>query len=89
MPKGIQVVCPKCKHKGAYIDNVETKCSVKAKVPGIVGSTYNAARGVASIATLGLAGKVLPKASGKVVSTTKVKRQEYVCHNCGHRWKAK
>lgn len=80
------IVCPKCKQRNFGVDITSTY-STKSKGPGIVGSSYNAARGLVNIATLGIAGKVLPKAKGKTVSTIKHK-EEYVCRNCGHRWKA-
>lgn len=80
------IVCPKCKKRNFAVDST-IKTTAKTKGPGIIGGSYNAMRGIANIATLGVAGKVLPKATGKTVIKTKVSEQ-YVCRYCGHRWKA-
>lgn len=77
--------CPKCKSTNINVQMVEVGSSTKRKGVGLIGNTYNAARGIASIATLGIAGKVLPKAEGK--NKTKVETEKVaICQNCGHSW---
>lgn len=77
--------CPKCKSTNINVQMVEVGSSTKRKGVGLIGNTYNAARGIASIATLGIAGKVLPKAEGK--NKTKVETEKVaICQDCGHSW---
>lgn len=83
-----QLKCPKCKHFDIDIQMVETGSTTKKSGVGLIGSTYNAARGVASIATLGIAGKVLPKAEGKEKTKTKLVKMA-LCKNCGYSWELK
>lgn len=80
--------CPKCKDYRISIQFNTTVSKSRHTSPGLAGNTYNAARGVANIATLGIAGKLLPKAKGKTKTTTKIKdKKTAVCNNCGYSWK--
>ena len=78
--------CPKCKSQKVTVQIVEEGSKTKRSSPGLIGNTYNAARGIASVATLGIAGKILPKAEGK--NKTKNSNETYaICQDCGHSWK--
>lgn len=78
--------CPKCKGTNINIQMVNDKMVTKRNSVGLFGHAHNAIRGAASIATLGLAGKVIPKAEGKNKTTVSMKKVA-VCQNCGHSWK--
>ncbi len=78
--------CLKCKASNINVQMVNSEMSTKRNSVGLFGHAHNAVRGVASVATLGLAGKVISKAEGK--NKTKVKMQKVaICQNCGHSWK--
>lgn len=78
--------CPKCKSNNVKVQMVEVGSTTKRRGVGLLGSTYNAVRGVTSFATLGIAGKILPKAEGK--NKTKVNTEKVaICQECGHSWK--
>jgi len=80
------IKCPKCRGTNIMFQVIEEGSKTKKSGVGLFGNTYNAARGLASAATLGIAGKILPKAEGK--EKTKNKNNTYaVCQNCGHTWK--
>ena len=83
---GKSLNCPKCKGTNISVQMVVVGSKTKKSGNGLLGNTYNAARGAANIATLGIAGKILPKAEGKEKST--VQNEEMaICQNCGHSWK--
>lgn len=77
--------CPKCKSTEINVQMVEEGSKTKKSTVGLVGNTYNAVRGVASIATLGIAGKVMPKATGKEKTKNKLVKLA-ICQDCGHSW---
>jgi predicted nucleic-acid-binding Zn-ribbon protein len=80
------IKCPKCKSTNISFQIVEEGSKTKKRSPGLLGNTYNAARCVASIATLGIAGKILPKAEG--TEKSKFQNDTYaVCQSCGNTWK--
>ena len=81
-----ELKCPKCKGTNISFQIVEEGSKTKKSGNGLIGSTYNAARGIATVATLGIAGAILPKAKGK--EKTKNQNETYaICQNCGHTWK--
>lgn len=84
MPQELR--CPKCKNPYVQVQFIEVGSKTKRSGNGLVGHTYNAARGVASIATLGLAGVILPKAKGKNKTTNKLEKMA-ICQRCGHSWR--
>lgn len=78
--------CPKCRSTNVNVQIVEEGSRTSKRGNGLLGHTYNAARGVAGIATLGLSNIILPKAKGH--EKTKNKNETYaVCQNCGNTWK--
>ena len=78
--------CPKCRGVLITYQLIEEGSKTRKSGNGLVGNTYNAARGIAGFATLGLSNIVLPKAKGK--EKTKNKLATYaVCQSCGHTWK--
>lgn len=77
--------CPKCKGTNISVQFVEKGSKTKRSGVGLVGNTYNAVRGMASIMTLGIAGKVMPKAEGKN-KTKNISEKVAICQNCGHSW---
>lgn len=80
-----ELKCPKCKGTGIQVQFVEVGSKTKRSGVGLIGSTHNAIRGIASIATLGIAGKIIPKAEGK--NKTKVENEKIaICQKCGHSW---
>jgi len=80
-----QLRCPKCRSTNISIQFVEVGSKTKRSGTGLIGNTYNAARGIASIATLGIAGKILPKAEGKNKTTVNNVKMA-ICQDCGHSW---
>ena len=80
------IKCPKCNGTNISFQIVEEGSKTKKRIPGLLGNTYNAARGIASIATLGIAGKILPKAEG--TEKSKFMNDTYaVCQSSGYTWK--
>lgn len=80
------VKCPKCRGTDITFQMVEEGSKTKKSGNGLLGNTYNAARGIAGIATFGISNIVLPKAKGK--EKTKNNLETYaVCQSCGHTWK--
>lgn len=77
--------CPKCKGTNISVQFVEKGSKTKRSGVGLLGSTYNATRTAMSIMTLGIAGKVLPKAEGKN-KTKNINEKMAICQNCGHSW---
>ena len=78
--------CPKCKNTNVTVQMVSDKINTKRSGVGLFGHAHNAVRGVASVATLGIAGKVISKAEGK--NKTKIEMKKLaICQNCGHSWK--
>ena len=77
--------CPKCKGHNISVQMVEIGSKTKKSGNGLVGNTYNAARGLAGIATLGLSNIVLPKAHGKEKTKNKLEKMA-ICQDCGHSW---
>ena len=70
------------------IQMVDTGAKTKKSGNGLAGNTYNAARAVMAVGTLGLSNLVLPKAKGK--SKTTIKSQKMgICQNCGNSWTIK
>lgn len=81
-----KITCPKCKGENINIQLVETGTKTKKTGVGFVGSTYNSVRGFMNVASLGVAGKIMPKATGK--EKTKIKTEKVaICQSCGHSWK--
>ena len=80
--------CPKCKGQEIQIQMVEVGSKTKKSGVGLIGNTYNAARGMANIATLGIAGKIIPKAEGKEKTKNKLVKMA-LCTHCGHSWEIK
>jgi len=80
-----QLKCPKCKGTNIIVQMMETGSKTKKSGNGLVGNTYNAARGIAGIATLGLSNLVIPKANGKEKTKNKIEKIA-LCQNCGHSW---
>lgn len=81
-----KIKCPKCKGTEITFQIVEEGSKTSKRGNGLLGNTYNAARGVAGLATLGLSNIVLPKAKGH--EKTKNQNETYaVCQSCGHTWK--
>ena len=78
--------CPKCKGTNVSVQIVTVGSSTKKSGNGLVGNTYNAARGIANIATLGIDGKIMPKAQGKEKSKIKNEKMA-ICQDCGNSWK--
>ena len=81
-----ELKCPKCKSTSINISMVETGSTTKRSGIGLFGRTHNAVRGVASVATLGIAGKIIPKAEGKNKTKANLEKMA-VCQSCGHSWK--
>ena len=80
-----ELKCPKCKQKTVTVQMVEVGSTTKRSGVGLLGNAHNAVRGIASVATLGFAGKIIGKAEGK--NKTKVKLQKMaICQSCGHSW---
>lgn len=77
--------CPKCKGTNISIQMTETGSKTKKSGNGLIGNTYNAARGIAGIATLGLSNIVLPKAKGHEKTKNKLVKMA-ICQECGHSW---
>ena len=78
--------CPKCKSTDVQVQFVEVGSKTKRSGVGLFGNTYNAARGVASLATFGIAGKIMPKAEGKNKTKTENAKMA-ICQRCGNSWK--
>lgn len=80
------VKCPMCKGTNISFQIVAEGAKTSKRGNGLLGHTYNAARGVAGIATLGLSNIVLPKAKGH--EKTRIKNETYaICQNCVHAWR--
>ena len=80
------VKCPRCRGTNISFQIAEERSKTKKRGNGLFGHAYNAARGVAGIATLGLSNIVLPKAGGH--EKTKIKNGTFaVCQDCGHTWR--
>ena len=77
--------CPKCKGTDVTIQMMEKGSKTKKSGNGLVGNTYNAARGLAGIATLGLSNVILPKAKGHEKTKNKLVKMA-ICQDCGHSW---
>lgn len=77
--------CPKCKGKDISVQMVEVGSKTKKSGNGLVGNTYNAARGLVGVVTLGLSNIILPKAKGKEKTKNKLEKIA-ICQNCGHSW---
>lgn len=86
MARGIR--CPKCKGENYTIQMVEAGSKTKKSSVGLGGHAYNTVRGVASIATLGIAGKIMPKATGKEKTKNNLVKMA-LCQDCGHSWEIK
>ena len=80
--------CPKCKCENVTIQMVEAGSKTKKSSVGLGGHAYNTVRGMASVATLGLAGLVMPKAKGKEKSKTQMVKMA-LCQDCGNSWEVK
>lgn len=77
--------CPKCRSTDVSVQMMETGSRTSKSGNGLGGHTWNAARGVMAISTLGLSNLVVPKAKGK--AKTKIQMQKVaVCQHCGHDW---
>jgi len=85
---GSKLKCPKCKGTEISVQMVEMGSKTKKSGNGLIGNTYNAARGIAGIATLGLSNIVLPKAKGKEKTKNKLVKMA-LCQSCGHSWEIK
>ena len=85
---GKQLRCPKCKGTTIQIQMVEVGSKTKKSGVGLGGNAYNAVRGITSIATLGIAGKILPKATGKEKTKNDIVKMG-LCQTCGHSWEIK
>ena len=83
-----QLRCPKCKGHEIQVSMVEVGSKTKKSGVGLGGNVYNAARGITNIATLGIAGKILPKATGKEKTKNDLVKMA-ICQNCGHSWEMK
>ena len=77
--------CPKCKGTDISVQMVDVGSKTSKRGPGLVGNTYNAARGMAGLATLGLSNIVLPKAKGSEKTKNKLVKMA-ICQSCGHSW---
>lgn len=78
--------CPKCKGTNISVQMVETGSHTKKSGVGLLGNSYNTFRTAMNIASLGIAGKVMPKATGKEKTKNKLSKMA-ICQNCGHSWK--
>jgi len=85
---GSKLKCPKCKGTEISVQMVEMGSKTKKSGNGLIGNTYNAARGIAGIATLGLSNIVLPKAKGKEKTKNALVKMA-LCQSCGHSWEIK
>ena len=83
-----ELKCPKCKGRDISVQFVEVGSKTKRSGVGLFGSVHNAVRGVASVATLGVAGKIIPKAEGKN-KTRNNNQKTAVCQSCGYSWEVK
>ncbi len=83
-----QLRCPKCKGTTIQIQMVETGSKTKKSGNGLGGNAYNAARGIAGVATLGLSNVILPKAKGKEKTVNNIVKVG-LCQSCGHSWEIK
>ena len=77
--------CPRCKRNNINVQIVEEGSRTKKSGVGLGGNVYNAVRGVANVTTLGIAGKILPKATGKEKTKNKIVKTA-ICQDCGHSW---
>ena len=77
--------CPTCKSTDIIVQMVSYGSKTKRSGVGLLGRTHNAVRGVASVATLGLAGLVIPKAQGKNKTKEDVRKMA-ICQRCGSSW---
>lgn len=82
-----QLKCPRCKSTNINVQFVEVGSKTKKSGNGLLGNTYNAARGLAGIATLGISNHILPKAKGHEKTKNKLEKMA-ICQNCGHSWEA-
>ena len=80
-----ELKCPRCKGKFVTVQFVEVGSTTKRSGVGLLGHAHNAVRGAASIATLGIAGKIIPKAEGKNKTRNNTKKMA-ICQSCGCSW---
>lgn len=77
--------CPKCKGQNISVQMVEIGSKTTKTSNGLMGNTYNAARKLAAISTLGMSNILLPKAQGKEKTKNKLEKMA-ICQDCGHSW---
>lgn len=81
-----QIKCPKCGSTNVSVQMVATGSRTKKSGVGLVGNSYNTFRTIMNVFTLGIFGKIMPKATGK--EKTKINNKKMaVCQSCGHSWK--
>lgn len=83
-----QLRCPKCKGTTIQIQMVEVGSKTKKAGVGLGGHAYNAVRGATNLVTFGVAGKIMPKATGQEKTQNKIVKMG-LCQSCGHSWEMK
>ena len=78
--------CPKCGSTNVSVQMVETGSRTKKSGVGLIGNSYNTFRTIMNICTLGILGKILPKATGKEKTKTRLAKMA-VCQSCGRSWR--
>ena len=78
--------CPKCGSTNISVQMIQTGTKTKKSGVGLIGNSYNTFRGIMNICTLGVLGKIMPKATGKEKTKTKLSKMA-VCQSCGHNWR--
>ncbi|MBO4495275.1 MAG: hypothetical protein J5752_05405 [Clostridiales bacterium] len=80
--------CPKCSGDNVTIQMAEVGSRTSRRGNGLAGNTYNAARGLIAVSTLGVSNLFMPKAKGH--NKTKNKLEKFaICQECGHSWTVK
>ena len=77
--------CPRCNRCNISVQMIEGGSRTKKTGVGLGGNVYNAVRGVANVSTLGIAGIIMPKATGKEKTKNKLVKTA-ICQDCGHSW---
>ena len=65
---------------------VETGSRTRKSGVGLLGNLYNTFRGILSVCSLGILGKILPKATGKEKTKNRLAKTA-ICQSCGHSWR--
>ena len=78
--------CPKCGSTNVSVQMVETGSRTKKSGVGLIGNSYNTFRTIMNICTLGILGKILPKATGKEKTKNRLAKMA-VCQSCGRSWR--